>query len=194
MVPSTCRDDLAKLLKQQLNNHGSCTFYSEQVKVKYSVKGTRASGDMNTSSGNCFTMVLLVYSYMQTLGIKWRLANNGDDCVLMVEKRDQHRLGGLQKWFAEMGFTMESEGAQDTFEKLVFCQTQPVWTPRGWTMVRQLTTAIAKDTHTRCDLSRKDVFDNWCNAMHHGGLSLAGNIPIYNAFYHCYPTSTTRVH
>jgi hypothetical protein len=98
-------------------------FPAEGLKVKYSVKGTRASGDMNTSSGNCFTMVLLVYSYMQTLGIKWRLANNGDDCVLIVEKRDKHRLSGLQKWFSEMGFTMESEGQQTVFERVVFCQT-----------------------------------------------------------------------
>lgn len=76
---------------------------------------------MNTSSGNCFTMVGLVYSYMTSLGIKWRLANNGDDCVLMVERRDLNKLQGLCKWFSEMGFTMESEGSVDVFEQIVFC-------------------------------------------------------------------------
>jgi hypothetical protein len=60
-------------------------------------------------------------------------------------------------------------------------------------MVRQPSVAIPKDIHTRCDLSRKDVFDSWCNAMRHGGLALAGNIPLYTTFYRCFPFSTTSV-
>lgn len=143
------------------------------------MKGTRASGDMNTSSGNCFTMVLLVASYCESKGIKWRLANNGDDCVLIIEKEDQPKIADLGTWFSEMGFTMESEGAVDEFERIVFCQTQPVWTPSGYVMVRQPNVAMAKDVCTRCDISRRDVFDAWATAMHKGGLALAGNIPVY---------------
>lgn len=63
MVPLEYRDDLKKLLTCQLHNEGSCVFPEEGVVVKYSVTGTRASGDMNTSSGNCFTMVGMIHSY-----------------------------------------------------------------------------------------------------------------------------------
>jgi hypothetical protein len=108
---------------------------------------------MNTSSGNCFTMVGLVYSYMHKR-CKWRLANNGDDCVLIIERRDLGKITGLVQWFDKMGYTMESEGVVDIFEKISFCQTKPVWTPSGYKMVRNPSTAIAKDIHSRCDLSR----------------------------------------
>jgi hypothetical protein len=54
-------------------------------------------------------------------------------------------------------------------------------------MVRNPAAAIPKDIHSRCDLSREDVFDLWCGCVRKGGLSLAGDIPIYNSFYKTFP-------
>lgn len=96
-------------------------FPEEGVVVKYSVQGTRASGDMNTSSGNCFTMVGMIHAYCVSHGLKYRLANNGDDCVLIIEKEDLPRTQNLVNWFAGMGFTMESEGSVSEFEHIKFC-------------------------------------------------------------------------
>lgn len=141
---------------------------------------------MNTSSGNCFTMVGLVYSYMHNK-CKWRLANNGDDCVLIIERSDLHKIVDLVPWFKNMGYTMESQGVVDIFERISFCQTKPVWTPSGYKMVRNPATAIAKDIHSRCDLSRQDVFDLWTSCVGKGGLALAGDIPVYNEFYKSFP-------
>nr|WRQ65479.1 RNA-dependent RNA polymerase [Tolivirales sp. gcode 6] len=186
MVPAECRDSLQALLSCQLLNNGSAVFPQEGIRVKYQVRGTRASGDMNTSSGNCFTMVGLIFSYMHNK-CKWRLANNGDDCVLIIEKRDLPKIADLVTWFSEMGYTMESEGVVDIFEKISFCQTKPVWTPNGYKMVRNPQTAIAKDIHSRCDLSREDVFDLWTSCVGKGGLALAGDIPVYNKFYKTFP-------
>nr|WRQ65473.1 RNA-dependent RNA polymerase [Tolivirales sp. gcode 6] len=186
MVPAECRDHLQQLLKCQLLNNGSAVFPQEGIRVKYQVKGTRASGDMNTSSGNCFTMVGLIYSYMHGK-CKWRLANNGDDCVLIIERRDLPKIADLVQWFSEMGYTMESEGVVDIFERISFCQTRPVWTPNGYKMVRNPWTALAKDIHSRCDLSREDVYDLWTSCVGKGGLALAGDIPVYNKFYQTFP-------
>lgn len=119
---------------------------------------------MNTSSGNCFTMVGLVYSYMHNR-CRWRLANNGDDCVLIIERADLPKIHDLVTWFSRMGYTMESEGVVDIFERISFCQTKPVWTPSGYKMVRNPCSAIAKDIHSRCDLSREDVFDLWTSCV-----------------------------
>lgn len=99
MVPVEYKERLSFLLNFQLKNKGTARFGSEGLQIRYDVKGTRASGDMNTSSGNCMIMVSLVYSYMSTLGINWRLANNGDDCVLMIERKDYHLLSTLDSWF-----------------------------------------------------------------------------------------------
>lgn len=186
MVPAEFSGDLRALLNCQLLNNGSAVFPQEGIRVKYQVRGTRASGDMNTSSGNCFTMVGLIFSYMHGK-CKWRLANNGDDCVLIIEKRDLPKISDLVHWFGRMGYTMESEGVVDIFERISFCQTKPVWTPLGYKMVRNPQTAIAKDIHSRCDLSREDVFDLWTSCVGKGGLALAGDIPVYNKFYQTFP-------
>lgn len=154
------------------------------------MEGTRASGDMNTGSGNCFTMVMLVVTYMWSIGVKFRLANNGDDCVLIVEQADQPKLNTLPAWFKDMGFTMEIEDPVYVLEQVAFCQTQPVWTPNGYKMVRTPKTAIAKDLSSRCNLADKHVCEAWMHAMHTGGLALAGDIPIYRDFYNAYPKIT----
>ncbi len=56
------RERLAKLLKLQLENH--CTGYAEDGVIKYTTTGTRMSGDMNTSLGNCVLMCSLIHSYL----------------------------------------------------------------------------------------------------------------------------------
>lgn len=71
---------LAFLLKWQVENAGCAR--ACDGRVKYSVSGCRMSGDMNTSLGNCLIMCALVSKLARTLGIRLRLANNGDDCCL----------------------------------------------------------------------------------------------------------------
>jgi len=148
---------------------------------------------MNTSSGNCFTMVGMIHAYCVAHQLKYRLANNGDDCVLIIEKEDLPRTQNLVNWFGEIGFTMESEGFVSEFEHIKFCQTQPVWTPSGYVMVRDPKVAIPKDTRTRCNLQHREIFEAWLTALSMGGEALAGNIPIFNQFYKCFPRYNTTV-
>jgi hypothetical protein len=91
--------------------------------LHYEVEGARMSGDMNTSSGNCMIMVSLVFAYLSEKRIKWRLANNGDDCVIVIEQKHLGKLEDLPKWFLKMGFRMEVEEPVYEFERIEFCQT-----------------------------------------------------------------------
>lgn len=174
---------LAMLLRWQLVNSGVA--YVSDGKLKFTVVGKRMSGDINTALGNCLIMCALVYSFIVTIGIsKFRLADDGDDCVLFIERRDADRVKStLSDWFLRMGLVMKVIGPIDVFEKIEFCQAQPVWTPEGWIMVRSVPICVAKDCASIKPLNSVRMFEGWCAAVGEGGLSLAGRIPILQEFY-----------
>jgi len=99
MFQSGDRTRLAELLSWQLDT--KCVARCLDGRVKYRVKGMRFSGDMNTSTGNCLLMSALVWSYCSSVGVKAQLANNGDDCVLILDQSELSRLssGNMGLWF-----------------------------------------------------------------------------------------------
>jgi hypothetical protein len=174
--------ELRRLLSWQLSNSGIGR--ATDGHIKYSVEGCRMSGDMNTSLGNCLLMCAMVWAYCSEKGIRHQLANNGDDCVVIVEKCDLHRFNsGLKEWFLEVGFTMKVEEPAYVFEKVEFCQTQPVWDGVRWVMTRNPWKCISKDVMTFLDAGRADVARGWMDAVGHCGLSLSGGIPVLQEFY-----------
>lgn len=180
------------LLDMQLVNVAIC--YADDGKVKYTVEGCRMSGDMNTSSGNCLIMCALVYSFMRDAGVsKYRLVNNGDDCVLMLERKDFPLVGGLAGWFLEMGFSMKVGDVVDVLERVTFCQTQPVRRDDGYVMVRDPRTATAKDLTSKCYIQDETIRRRWCNAVRKGGKCLTAGIPVWPQFYEMFPASDDTV-
>jgi len=99
--------ELRKLLAWQIHNHGVARL--DGYRVDYDIEGCRMSGDINTGLGNCLLMSAMVISYCEHTGLKFRLANNGDDCVLFVEKTDLHLLAGIDAWMLDFGFTLTRE-------------------------------------------------------------------------------------
>ncbi len=184
------RINLGELLRYQLVNR--CRGASEDGYLSYHVEGTRMSGDMNTSMGNCLLMCGMIYSYSVSCGVNLRLANNGDDCVVFMERRDlQQFMNGLDEWFTSMGFTMAVEEPCYVFEQIEFCQTKPINVENGWIMCRNPRTALAKDT-TMLDIFTKKIFLGWLNSVGVGGLRMAGGLPIFNELYACYVRSGKR--
>lgn len=176
------RVELAKLLSWQLHNKGVGTAVDGYI--KYSVDGCRMSGDMNTGLGNCLLMCAMVWSYCNSKGIVHQLANNGDDCVVICERKDLAKfMNGLQQWFLDMGFTMKIEEPVYTFEKIEFCQTQPVWGGDRWVMTRNPWKCIPKDLMTFLDVNRPEVAHGWLAAIGECGLSLSGGLPVLQEFY-----------
>ncbi len=176
------RERLARILDLQINNH--CVGYAKDGRVTYSIEGTRMSGDMNTSMGNCILMTSMVHAYVTQLGIKTQLANNGDDCVVFMEKTDLAKFSkNLNQWFLELGFNLVVEEPATDFEALEFCQTKPVFDGHEWIMVRNPLTAIAKDSVMLQPWQGESLYRGWLDAVGSGGLALTGGIPIFQNLY-----------
>lgn len=182
--PRGHRKKLRRLLKHQVLNRG--LLRCSDGKAKYVVDGGRMSGDMNTALGNCLIMCAIIYSYgIVGLGLRLRLANNGDDCVVVLERTQAARfVQHLERCFLWFGFRLKVEPLVDVFEQIEFCQTRPVWTPNGWIMCRDPRTAIAKDmVATNPEYSCGNGFRKWAGAVGQCGLAVAGGLPIFDQFY-----------
>lgn len=173
--------ELSRLLRWQLHNHGIAR--TEGVRIDYWVDGCRMSGDINTSLGNCLIMSSIVIAYCEHVGIDYRLANNGDDCVLIVEAGDLPRLSGIDKWFFEFGFTLTREPPVSVFERIEFCQAQPVYTASGWRMVRSPHKAMSKDCVSLLSWDTDVDFAYWAYAVGTCGASLTAGVPVWSHWY-----------
>lgn len=172
---------LARLLNWQLHNRGFARC-SDGV-AKYRTVGSRMSGDMNTALGNVLIMCALMWTYMETLGIHYEFVNDGDDCILMVESKDEHRLATLVPWFAEMGYVMEREPSVTVLERINFCQSQPVFDGIEYRMVRDPRIACGKDLISFKSCRTNKQWDAARLAIAECGAALAGDMPICGSFY-----------
>lgn len=179
--------ELKSLLKKQLRNYGVA--YHNGYKIEMNTKGVRASGDMNTGLGNCLIMCTLVHRMAKEFGIDCDLINNGDDCVIILERAHLYKLmdgnkirSDIEAWYLDAGFEMEFEEPVDVFEQIVFCQMQPVWNGAVWVMVRQPEAALCKDTICLGE-STLAGFGRWARSIGVGGLALYGDMPVYREFY-----------
>lgn len=175
--------ELSKLLSWQRIN--KCRGYTNDGSLSYTVHGTRMSGDMNTALGNCLIMSAMVRAYCQEkLKGGFSLANNGDDCVVILQQDELNKfVSGLDGWFLEMGFNMKVEKPVYEFEEIEFCQTQPVWTPNGYLMVRNPYITLTKDLLSTKTYVGKGGYEKWVKAVGDCGLALTGGIPIVQNFY-----------
>jgi len=174
--------ELQKLLSWQLHNKGRA--FADDGVVKYEVEGCRMSGDMNTGLGNCLIMCGLVHTFMQESRIqRYDLINNGDDCVIFVERKDLCSVLEFGVWCRDFGFTMVMENPVDVLEQVEFCQMKPVLTSRGYCMVRNHGTVFSKDSTTTHDMSDPKVFSAYCGAIGDCGMALAFDVPVQSAFY-----------
>jgi hypothetical protein len=172
---------LGFLLSFQLDTvgYGNC----KDGKIKYFKTGGRNSGDMNTGLGNCLIMCGLVYSYMLEKKIEFELANNGDDCVVIMEQSDLPSFSfGLSEWFTAMGFSMTVEAPVYELEKIEFCQTHPVFDGSGYVMVRNIT-SIAKDCISLVYNDTINSLYSYYRVLGDAGLHLTGGIPVWQNFY-----------
>lgn len=174
-------DELRRLLGWQIDNRGIARV--EGKRLDYTVHGCRMSGDINTSLGNCILMSCMVIGYCEKVGITYRLSNNGDDCVLMVNRGQMHKLAGLSNWMLEFGFTLTQEEPVYELEKVVFCQAQPVHTSTGWRMVRDPRSAMSKDCVSLLGWDNDQALGSWATAISGCGLSLTSGVPVWEAWY-----------
>lgn len=168
------------LLKKQLVNQGET--YVDDHRISYTHTGGRMSGDMNTALGNCLIMTGLVWQYARSLGMKVKLINDGDDCVVFMDQSDLELFTkNLQPWFLDRGFSMKVEAPAYCLEEIEFCQCHPVWNGEQYTMCRNLHKALFTDvahvgrTHEELSRIRQAISDS--------GIAWSRGLPIFPAFY-----------
>lgn len=173
---------LRKLLRWQLRNRG--TAYVADGMVKFDIEGTRSSGDINTSLGNCLLMCAMIWEYARERGVDIELANNGDDCVVIMESSDLAQFqNGLTAWFKTKGFDMEVEAPVYEFEQIEFCQTHPVKLESGWRMVRNLKAVLEKDPICLLPIPNTKILRRWLDAVGTCGGTLCSGVPVLESFY-----------
>lgn len=176
------REELRQLLEWQLVNKGFAK--ASDGTIRYKIEGCRMSGDMNTAMGNCLVMSAMVYCYCLSVGVTARLANNGDDCVVIFESSSLNKFTSkLSEWFLAMGFNMKVEEPVFEFERIEFCQTKPIWTPDGWLMCRNPHVCLAKDLVSTLPMDMPGISHGWATAIGECGMSLCGGVPIMQEFY-----------
>lgn len=173
--------ELRRLLGWQLHNRGVA--FAEGKKISYEVEGKRMSGDINTGMGNCLLMSSMVLSYCEAKGVKARLANNGDDCVLFMEKGDLQAFDGIDKWMLDFGFTLTREEPVDVLEQVSFCQAHPVHTSTGWRMCRDPRVSMSKDMVALHGWGSELEVKYWLHTIGTCGLALATGVPVLGVWY-----------
>lgn len=137
--------EFQRLLNMQLVNSGTTSHG-----IRYVTRGKRMSGDMDTALGNCITMMSCVAAAMQLLFMsKWDLLNDGDDCLLIVEKC--HVNSGFHTQFRaammQLGFRCDSRwcGSHDrlVYEDIEFCRGRLVQINGQWRFVRSAQRALS---------------------------------------------------
>jgi hypothetical protein len=171
---------LEALMRWQLVTTGASKTTNGYVRLKH--QGGRASGVMNTACGNVLIMCAMIWQYLSEIGLDAELVNNGDDCVLIFEKNQLNKLVGLTDWFLKYGFTMVVEDPVDVFERIVFCQMQPVLVHGVWTMVRNPFSVLDKDTLTLKTLNGR-LYERMLATIGKGGVALNSGVPILQSFY-----------
>jgi len=181
MFSKEAQPKLARLLEMQIVNRGYGR--TEDCTLMYEVEGRRMSGDMNTGMGNCLLMCAMIHWYAKHHNLKCRLGNNGDDCVLIFERRDLSKLSALSADMLDFGFVLEIEKPVYVFEQIDFCQNHPVYDGESWVMVRDPRKCIDKDLVTVLDLGSRGGSQKWAYAIGSGGIALSGGIPVLDSFY-----------
>lgn len=177
--------ELKKLLRWQMYNKGYG--YCADGSLKYSVTGRRFSGDMNTGLGNCLLMCAMVFAWAKTKNVQVKLLNNGDDCVVLMERAHYTQfISGLDEWFLEMGFRMVAEDPVYELHQIEFCQMHPIEIGEECRMVRNLPSTLRKDSLTTHPMTRPSHRAKWMTAVGVAGLWLTGGVPVLQDFYTAY--------
>jgi len=168
---------LAKLLREQLNNKGVSGHG-----IMYYREDGRASGDPDTGCGNSNINTVGHVRFFSMLGIKYEFICDGDDAVIIVERRDANKMDSYVNYWRELGFDAKLEDYVSSFEQIKFCQTQPLEVmPGKWIMCRDPVRAIQRSLHSHRKRTTKDMLElMW--SVGKCELSIHAGVPVMQEF------------
>lgn len=188
------KEFLRKLLNAQLDN--KCKGKARGGEVEYEVEGTRMSGDINTSMGNCLLMVANMVSVLDLMAIDdFELGNNGDDTFIIMEApvyNARFKNDVFTKLWRDVGFNMKLEGVAYILEQISFCQTRPVYDGLKYRMVREIEPVLTKDCISLKPLQNPKMRAAYLWNISAGGLALTHGIPVMQSFYEAFKRGALR--
>jgi hypothetical protein len=172
---------LKQLCNWQINNRGFAR--APDGYFTYKRKGSRMSGDMNTSLGNKFLMCLMAKSYVDRHRFKIEFVNNGDDCLIILENKNSTKLLDIANYFSPFGFKIVAEKPVRQFEHIEFCQCKPVESNGLYRMVRNVKTCLVKDVTALAIGHDLVQYRAWLADVSACGLAFCADVPVMGAFY-----------
>jgi len=144
------------------------------------------SGVRITSFVGCILMSLMVKSYYDMVGVAGQLLDNGDDALLIFERADLPKMGGLSGHCKSFGFTITLEEPVYEVEHIDFCQSMFINLGDEYTMTRRPKQAITKDCVSLTPFNTERHYRGWLDSVGTGGLALNSGIPVMQAYYMMY--------
>jgi hypothetical protein len=178
-IPAIYHRELKEYLRATINKIGFVR--TPGVTFRYKVNGMRASGEMDTALGNVLIVCAILHSGMPDVN-RYRLIDNGDDFVIITEKRGGQDVTHLPAHFRSLGFTLRLEGHTDVVERIRFCQASPVNLGHTWRMVRPPET-ITKDLATTRNMHDSRLREAWLTAVGCCGRALTTGVPIHYSIF-----------
>lgn len=153
-----------------------------------------SSGDGDTSLAMCIVICTMAEGLLNDLSVDFRLIDNGDDHLMIVEREDVERVHGqVEAWYARFGFKVVPGKPIYQLAEIEFCQSFVIYDGTEYTMVRDLRKSISKDLLSLKKIDCIEDFDYYRLAKAECGLSLAGNLPILQSFYNMLGRDARRV-
>lgn len=126
----------------------------------------------------------MIWSYAHHGHIPIDFVNNGDDCVVFLERAHEAQFrAGVVEWCTRFGFRMEVEPTVDVFERIEFCQMHPVLGPDGYRMMRSPWTCLSKDTQCVKNCNKPEDFIDWFYELSGSGLAAWSGMPCLQPLY-----------
>lgn len=173
--------ELAEYLTWQVDNVGYANAHDGAI--RYKVDGCRMSGDMNTALGNVLIMCALSHRFLESLGVKYRFIDDGDDCGVFIEREHLPLLDALPEHHLAYGYEMTVEEPAYILEHVEFCQSRCVDCGDGnYMMVRNVHKAIKQDAVAIDKFDWAELQDVLA-ATGVCGLALYEGMPVLAEFY-----------
>lgn len=170
--------ELRDLLRHQIRNVGK--YKNGESVIRYEMKGRRASGDVNTSTGNGIIMCAMLNAFGKWLGGYYDFLADGDDSIFMYTRPLSQEEIGL--FFIELGFVMESEPPTTDISQVDFCQSRLVKNIGiDGVMVRNPLAVMTKPLISRL-YSTRTLRPKLVKTIGQAELSLNCGVPMLQAF------------
>lgn len=174
---------LRNLLKKQERNICSVGKYG----LRYTIKGTRMSGDYNTALGNTMINYALLERFVR--GFRATMLVDGDDSVITVERTDLPNILSRRELFYGYGFNTKIETSE--WADVEYCQCRLTEVRDGWYFLRN-PAKILSNLQVLTQSYQGNAFKRYLAGVALGELHQVKGVPMLTEFLEELATAVPR--